>query len=71
MAKPNPEEDSCDEYPYAAVDEGGSGAILRCTEENENSEEGRQLSSFLRSECNNFKKCTFMVTFGNYDSGET
>ena len=30
---------SCDEYPFASVNEGGSGAILRCVKPTENSSE--------------------------------
>jgi hypothetical protein len=70
MALPNPDEDSCDEYPYASVIEGGSGTILRCTEEEENKTEGRQLQGFLSRECGQ-QACTFMVTFGNFYTSQT
>lgn len=70
MATPNADETSCDEYPYASVVEGGSGAILRCTELGENSAEGSALSGFYSSTCGN-EPCTFMITFGNPGGGST
>lgn len=66
----NSDEDSCDEYPYASVVEGGSGAILRCTAGDENSAEGSDLSRFYSSVCGN-EPCTFTVTFGNPHGGRT
>ncbi|KAJ4311822.1 hypothetical protein N0V94_007764 [Neodidymelliopsis sp. IMI 364377] len=39
MATPGSDEDTCDEYPYASVIEGGSGAIIRCTDSDENTGE--------------------------------
>jgi hypothetical protein len=70
MATPSAEETSCDEYPYASVVEGGSGAILRCTELGENTGEGSALSGFLSSVCGN-EPCTFEITFGNPGGGQT
>lgn len=70
MAKANSDENSCDEYPFASVTEGGSEAILRCTEGVENTAEGNALNGFLNSRCK-YKPCSFMVTFGNPNSGET
>ncbi|KAF2159721.1 hypothetical protein M409DRAFT_70891 [Zasmidium cellare ATCC 36951] len=49
MDKPSSDEDSCDEYPYASTVEGGTGAIIRCTDENENLNEGSALGAFLTS----------------------
>ncbi|KAH7563853.1 hypothetical protein BM1_00900 [Bipolaris maydis] len=70
MATPNTDETSCDEYPYASVVEGGSGAILRCTQLIENTAEGTALSGFFSSVCGN-QPCTFMITFGNPGGGQT
>ena len=70
MAKPNSDEDTCDEYPYASVVEGGSGSILRCTATNENSGEGGKVGAFIRNTCHN-QPCQFEVTFGNPDGGRT
>lgn len=70
MAMQNSDERTCDEYPYASVVEGGSGAILRCTNADENMGEGNDLSIFFRSTCGG-KPCTFKVTFGNIGGGST
>ncbi|PKY06704.1 hypothetical protein P168DRAFT_280092 [Aspergillus campestris IBT 28561] len=70
MKKPTQYDDTCDEYPYASVEEGGPDAIIRCTRGHENSKEGRDLSSFFRSTCGN-KRCTFRVNFGNPGGGNT
>ncbi|KAI5205236.1 hypothetical protein E4T38_04292 [Aureobasidium subglaciale] len=70
MAKPNADENSCDEYPFASVTEGGTGAILRCTEGVENTAEGNALNGFLNSRCK-YRPCSFMITFGNPNSGQT
>lgn len=70
MAMPNSDEDTYDEYPYASVVEGGSGAILRCTNSDENTGEGRALSTFFRSICGG-EPCTFEVTFGKVGGGST
>jgi len=70
MATPGPDEDTCDEYPYASVVEGGSGALLRCTESGENTAEGSRLSGFFSSTCGN-EPCTFDLTFGNPGTGNT
>jgi hypothetical protein len=67
---PSAEEDSCDEYPYASVVEGGSGAILRCTQLSENTGEGSDVGAFYSSTCGR-EPCTFMITFGNPGGGET
>ncbi|KAL9120584.1 MAG: hypothetical protein Q9187_002862 [Circinaria calcarea] len=37
---------SCDEFPFASVTQGGAGATLRCVDSTENSSEGGQLGSF-------------------------
>ena len=70
MATPGPDEDTCDEYPFASVVEGGSGAILRCTSSDENTAEGSRLSGFYSSVCGN-EPCTFDLTFGNPGTGRT
>jgi hypothetical protein len=70
MATPGPDEDTCDEYPYASVVEGGTGAILRCTSGDENRAEGSRLSGFYSSVCGN-QPCTFDLTFGNPGTGRT
>ncbi|PLB41029.1 deoxyribonuclease NucA/NucB-domain-containing protein [Aspergillus candidus] len=68
MKKQSKDDDTCDEYPYASTKEGGTGAIIRCTNGAENSREGTDLSSFFRSTCGN-KPCTFRVNFGNPGGG--
>lgn len=40
---------SCDEFPFASTQEGGSGARLRCVDSTENSSEGGQLGAFYRT----------------------
>lgn len=62
---PNDDQRSCDEYPYASTQQGGPGAMLRCTDEDENVAEGRQLIGFYtrtptggRPGCER-KACTF------------
>jgi uncharacterized protein YuzB (UPF0349 family) len=40
---------SCDEYPFASTEEGGTGAILRCVDSTENSSEGGQLGNFYKT----------------------
>lgn len=37
---------SCDEFPFASVTQGGTGATLRCVDGSENSSEGGQLGRF-------------------------
>ncbi|KAJ5539588.1 hypothetical protein N7513_007920 [Penicillium frequentans] len=64
------DENTCDEYPYASTVEGGSGSILRCTSDDENSAEGSDLSAFFNSVCG-YEPCTFEVTFGNPGGGST
>ena len=53
---------SCDEYPYASAVEGGTGAILRCTDVDQNTGEGSALSGFLTSNagCGGVQ-CTYNV----------
>ena len=70
MATQNSDEDTCDEYPYASIVKGSSGAILQCTNLDENTGEGRDLSSFFSSTCGG-EPCTFKVTFGNVGGGST
>jgi hypothetical protein len=55
---------SCDEYPFASVEEGGAGAILRCVEPGENSSEGGQLGNFYRNNLNDGDQ--FNVVIENY-----
>ncbi|EMR65348.1 hypothetical protein MGN70_000766 [Eutypa lata] len=38
--------ESCDEFPFASVKEGGTGASLRCTPQSDQDSEGGQLSNF-------------------------
>ncbi|KAI8949396.1 deoxyribonuclease NucA/NucB-domain-containing protein [Xylaria longipes] len=40
---------SCDEFPFASVQEGGNNAILRCVDSTENSSEGGQLGNFYKT----------------------
>ncbi|MCJ1470175.1 hypothetical protein MMC07_008820 [Pseudocyphellaria aurata] len=40
---------SCDEFPFASVKQGGDGATLRCVDGSENSSEGGQLSNFYKN----------------------
>ncbi|PYI33527.1 hypothetical protein BP00DRAFT_469914 [Aspergillus indologenus CBS 114.80] len=40
---------SCDEYPFASVREGGAGAKLRCVPKGQNDSQGGQLSAFYRN----------------------
>ncbi|KAI5815766.1 deoxyribonuclease NucA/NucB-domain-containing protein [Pyronema omphalodes] len=54
---------SCDEYPFASVKEGGSGAILRCVRASENSSEGGQLGAFYKRLNNGEKFNVFMKNF--------
>jgi len=49
MSRPSGQELSCDEYPYASSVEGGAGSIIRCTNVDENLNEGRALGGFLTS----------------------
>ncbi|KAK4502608.1 hypothetical protein PRZ48_006034 [Zasmidium cellare] len=62
IKKPSNEENSCDEYPYASTVEGGPDSIIRCTEEDENLNEGSALGGFLTSNdgCGG-EQCTFTV----------
>lgn len=70
LVTPGSGEKTCDEYPYASVVEGGSGAILLCTSDTENSAEGSDLEAFFNSVCT-LEPCTFDVTFGNPGEGST
>ncbi|CCX12486.1 deoxyribonuclease NucA/NucB-domain-containing protein [Pyronema domesticum] len=54
---------SCDEFPFASVKEGGSGAILRCVKSSENSSEGGQLSAFYKKLKNGEKFGIFVRNF--------
>jgi hypothetical protein len=38
--------DSCNEFPFASVEEGGTGASLRCVPQSDQNSEGGQLSTF-------------------------
>ncbi|RAH42516.1 uncharacterized protein BO95DRAFT_455762 [Aspergillus brunneoviolaceus CBS 621.78] len=40
---------SCDEYPFASVRQGGAGAKLRCVPKGQNDSQGGQLSAFYRN----------------------
>ncbi|SMR46761.1 unnamed protein product [Zymoseptoria tritici ST99CH_1E4] len=64
--------DMCDESPYAAVTQGGAGAVLACVSKADNSNEGKQLSSFTKAKegCNNEAPCDFtlMLKEGTYDN---
>ncbi|KAJ5792595.1 deoxyribonuclease NucA/NucB-domain-containing protein [Penicillium pulvis] len=77
MASPTPanarlssDENTCDEYPYASTVEGGSGSVLLCTSDDENSAEGSDLIAFCNSVCG-FEPSTFEVTFGTPGGGST
>ncbi|EYE93635.1 uncharacterized protein EURHEDRAFT_516582 [Aspergillus ruber CBS 135680] len=54
---------SCDEFPFASVKEGGRNAHLRCVNINENRSEGGQLSGFYKKIKNGDK---FGITIKNY-----
>ncbi|GIK02975.1 hypothetical protein Aspvir_007040 [Aspergillus viridinutans] len=54
---------SCDEFPFASTQEGGSGARLRCVDSSENSSEGGQLGAFYGT-INNGDK--FGITIENW-----
>lgn len=54
---------TCDEYPYLSVPEGGAGAILRCVPSSDNSKEGSKLSGFFAKKdggCGG-QACTFKL----------
>jgi hypothetical protein len=70
MKKPSSSEDSCDEYPYASTTEGGKGAMLRCTNLEQNTDEGRVLNTLFSSECRN-NPCAFELSFGNPNNGKS
>lgn len=72
MDTPTPSEDSCDEYPFASVVEGGGRAILRCTGLGENQAEGSAFSGYLSSNegCGG-DPCTVMLGFANTGGGST
>lgn len=57
--------DECDEYPYASVSQGGTGAILRCVPGADNGNEGGQLSGFYAKEDDTYgcsgEKCQFKI----------
>lgn len=60
---------SCDEYPFAATEEGGTSSILRCTDVTQNTSEGSQFGGFTtrataKGGCGG-QPCTFNVAFSN------
>ena len=63
---------SCDEYPFAATEEGGTSSILRCTDEDQNLQEGRLFGGFTsRSLANGgcgSMACTFTMAFTNLEN---
>ncbi|GAB7351693.1 hypothetical protein MBLNU459_g2288t1 [Dothideomycetes sp. NU459] len=54
---------SCDEFPFASVTQGGSGARLRCVDGSENSSEGGQLGNFYKTIADG---TDFSITIENY-----
>ncbi|KAI1111687.1 deoxyribonuclease NucA/NucB-domain-containing protein [Nemania sp. NC0429] len=55
---------SCDEFPFASVQEGGNGAILRCVDSTENSSEGGQLGNFYKTINNGDQFGIFVRNYG-------
>ncbi|KAI0508966.1 deoxyribonuclease NucA/NucB-domain-containing protein [Xylaria bambusicola] len=55
---------SCDEFPFASVQEGGANAILRCVDSTENSSEGGQLGNFYKTINNGQQFDIFVKNYG-------
>ena len=59
--------DSCDEFPFASVEEGGTGASLRCVDQSDQNSEGGQLSQFY---ANLNTGDTYNITIVDYDGAD-
>ncbi len=59
--------DSCDEFPFASVEEGGTGASLRCVPQADQNSEGGQLSAFY---ANLSPGDQYTVTVENYGGAQ-